>query len=247
MQNFYSKTRLLSNNALKIIGMLAMVLDHVGAILLPNVKLLRIIGRLAFPIFAFMIAEGARYTKNKARYLGILSLFALVIQLVYSLYDKHARLCILVTFTFSVILIYALDFLKKQILKENINFWLLILSGFLFLGLSIIIYIVTRKKFVDYSFAGVLTPVLVSVFHFDEKVNSKIKKLDNHLVSLFMLAIGLILVYYSMRWYQLYALLSLPLLFFYSGKRGKYKMKYFFYLFYPIHLLILEDIRLIIK
>ena len=55
----------LSNDRLKIIAAAAMLIDHIGAYLLPQVRILRIIGRIAFPIFAFMIAEGCRYTKNK--------------------------------------------------------------------------------------------------------------------------------------------------------------------------------------
>ncbi|MBR6552622.1 MAG: hypothetical protein IKT89_07260, partial [Clostridia bacterium] len=58
----------LTNNQLKIIAMFSMLLDHIGKVLLPQYPILQIIGRLAFPIFAFMIAEGCFYTKNKTRY-----------------------------------------------------------------------------------------------------------------------------------------------------------------------------------
>ena len=71
--NYYSddskmKKISLTNNQLKIIAMLAMLSDHIGKVLLPQYQILQIIGRLAFPIFAFMIAEGCFYTKNKVRY-----------------------------------------------------------------------------------------------------------------------------------------------------------------------------------
>ena len=58
-----SKIRFLSNNALKIIAALAMLADHAGYLLFPDVTVLRIIGRLAFPIFAFTIAEWSRTHK----------------------------------------------------------------------------------------------------------------------------------------------------------------------------------------
>lgn len=62
----------ISGNVIKILAAILMVIDHIGVILFPNVLLLRIIGRLSFPLFAFMIAEGAKYTKNKLKYfLGI--------------------------------------------------------------------------------------------------------------------------------------------------------------------------------
>ena len=48
----------LNRNHLKLIGALSMLLDHAGILLFPNVRLLRILGRVAYPIFAFMIAQG---------------------------------------------------------------------------------------------------------------------------------------------------------------------------------------------
>lgn len=67
----------LSGNALRIIAALSMLIDHIGVILFPNVTILRIIGRIAFPIDAFMIAEGCANTKNKLWYLSSLSDMAL--------------------------------------------------------------------------------------------------------------------------------------------------------------------------
>ena len=58
----------LSGNALKIIAAITMLIDHIGVILLPQITLFRVIGRISFPIFAFMIAEGCAHTKNKLRY-----------------------------------------------------------------------------------------------------------------------------------------------------------------------------------
>lgn len=74
----------LSNNQLKIIAMLSMLADHMGMILFPEVRLLRIVGRLAFPIFAFMIAEGCAHTRNRGRYLLQMAAVALVCQIAYA-------------------------------------------------------------------------------------------------------------------------------------------------------------------
>ena len=54
--------------------MVCMTIDHIGAMLFPQAVWLRVIGRLAFPLFSYCIAEGCRYTRNKARYFG--SVFA---------------------------------------------------------------------------------------------------------------------------------------------------------------------------
>ena len=58
-----------TGNELKLIALVSMTCDHVGLQLLPNVLFLRILGRLAFPIFAYMIAEGCRYTRSRKKYL----------------------------------------------------------------------------------------------------------------------------------------------------------------------------------
>ena len=54
----------LSSNILKIVACISMLLDHIGFIFFPQYIIFRILGRVAFPIFAFMIAEGCYYTKN---------------------------------------------------------------------------------------------------------------------------------------------------------------------------------------
>ena len=63
--NFLKKG--LSGTAIKIIALLSMTIDHVGVIFYPDVMLFRIFGRIAMPIFAYMIAEGCVYTKHKAK------------------------------------------------------------------------------------------------------------------------------------------------------------------------------------
>ena len=67
---------ILNGNHLKLIAAFSMLLDHAGILLFPQIRMLRIIGRLAYPIFAFMIAEGCRYTKNKAKRTPLLCEFS---------------------------------------------------------------------------------------------------------------------------------------------------------------------------
>ena len=58
----------LSGSTLKLFACVCMLIDHIGHHLLPSYDLLRVIGRIAFPIFAFLIAEGCRYTRSRLRY-----------------------------------------------------------------------------------------------------------------------------------------------------------------------------------
>ena len=53
---------------LKTVACILMVIDHIGLVIFPYVQILRIIGRLSFPIFAYFITEGCKYTKNKFKY-----------------------------------------------------------------------------------------------------------------------------------------------------------------------------------
>ena len=73
----------LTGNQLKLIAMVAMTADHVGLQLLPQVGFLRILGRLAMPLYAYMIAEGCRYTRSRKRYFLSIALMGLLCQLVY--------------------------------------------------------------------------------------------------------------------------------------------------------------------
>ncbi|HIR63664.1 MAG TPA: hypothetical protein IAB92_00390 [Candidatus Faecousia faecigallinarum] len=69
---------MISRTGLKGLAAATMVVDHVGVVLLPQLWLLRCVGRLAFPIYAFFLAQGFRYTKSQARYLARLAGFALL-------------------------------------------------------------------------------------------------------------------------------------------------------------------------
>lgn len=73
----------LTGNQLKLLALIAMTCDHVGLQLLPQFIILRIIGRLAAPLFAYMIAEGCRYTHDRGRYLGRLLGMAALCQIAY--------------------------------------------------------------------------------------------------------------------------------------------------------------------
>ena len=79
------KLRILDGTSLKLIAMISMVFDHVGDMFFPGALWMRMIGRLAMPLFSFCIAEGYAHTKNKQRYLLRMGVFALVSEIPFDL------------------------------------------------------------------------------------------------------------------------------------------------------------------
>ena len=215
----------MTGNTLKIIAAIAMLTDHVGLMFFPENALFRIIGRLAFPIFAFMIAEGCKYTRSRLRYFLQLFGLALGCQIVYFIADGSMYLSVLFTFSLAVLTIFALQYCKAKPTALPI---------LLFVTAVAAVYVLNRIFDIDYGFFGCMLPVFVSLFH-----NTRF---DRPMPNLLMLTLGLLLLWVSLGGLQLYALAAVPLLLCYSGRRGKIKMKYFFYIFYPAHLALLQVI-----
>ena len=226
------KKGFLSGNMLKIIGAIFMLIDHIG-MFLPEYRILRIIGRLSFPIFAFKIAEGARYTKNKTKYFLLIFLLGVLCQIVTYIYNKSLYMCILITFSISIILIFAYERLKKHVCDKSVPHaekvrWIMLFSV-LVLG----VYFINNHVQIDYGFWGCMLPLVISL-------PNGIEGLDTLRTRIIMLFLGLVPVCASLNGIQWYSLLSVFILMMYSGERGKYKMKYFFYVFYPVHLALLQ-------
>ena len=243
------KYKILSGNTLKILAAVFMLCDHVGLMFFPGIIAFRIIGRLAFPIFAFMISEGARYTKNKLKYFLTIFVLAAICQVVYYFFDNGSLyMCILVTFSLSILLIYALNVAKWALLDKNSpknKDALFMVVAFVMLVCGV--FLLTRVLTIDYGFAGIMTPVFASLFDFRGiDAPERLKKLDCIPVRVISMAVGLALLAIQSVPVQYFALIAIPLLLMYSEKRGKLKMKYFFYLFYPLHLVALEAIYILI-
>lgn len=222
----------LSGNQLKLIALIAMTLDHIGAYLLPQHQILRIIGRLALPVYAFLIAEGCHYTRNKLKYLGLMATLALGCQLVYFFVMKSLYMCILVTFSLSILLIYALQYVQRAKSAWSCILFFALLAGAYYLCSKLPQRIPGFD--IDYGLEGVLLPVFFAMG------STKSQKLLGGSVGMCALA----LARSSLQWYSL---LALPLLALYSGRRGKGDYKYLFYIYYPLHLAAIYGVSLAMK
>lgn len=102
------------NDTLKIIAMLTMLIDHIGVLIFPNLRILRTIGRIAFPIFAYMIAKGYRHTSNRKKYQIRLLIFGLISQVPYIFlnHDMTANFFhfnVILFFLYSTFVLYVLE------------------------------------------------------------------------------------------------------------------------------------------
>lgn len=220
-----------TGNQLKMIAMISMTLDHIGLLLLPQWTILRILGRLAMPIYAYMIAEGCRHTRNRKKYFLRIACLAAVCQGVYLIALGSLYMSILVTFSLSILLICAIENfqIKRSRGSQILAFGSLLMVFFLCVALP---ELWKGTDFgIDYGLAGVLLPVLV--YFGSEKTK--------------YLTAGLILLGFSYGSIQWFALAAVPLLGMYNGRRGKGNWGIWFYLYYPLHLLVLHGISLVIR
>lgn len=198
------------NDILKIIAIISMIIDHIGHVFFPKIIEFRIIGRIAFPIFAYQIAVGYIHTKNLRNYKLRLLFFALVSQVPYFLVFPKG-LNIFFNLLLAVIAIELYD--KKRYLALG--------------GLFIYIHLITKVTFFGYGIYGILLSLIFYIF---SKETMKIS------IGFVLLTISYWL--YNNIFVQLYAILALPIILI----DWKYKIllnKWWFYLFYPTHLLLI--------
>ena len=209
----------LNSALLKWIALVSMTVDHLALFFEKDLTafcpalftLLRILGRLAFPIFAFLLVEGFLHTRNRRAYGLRLLAFGLVSEVPYDLFHygtcfslegQNAILTLLVGF----VLLTAYDYFDSH--HQT-------LLAFLSSGLLILAACLTR--------CDLALPMLIIVFMaYLFRFNRLYACLGSLLACLF-------------EWPAIFAL---PLLYFYNGKRGR-QMPYLFYIYYPLHLLIL--------
>ena len=240
----------LSASTLKIIACIFMVIDHMGVILFPEVEILRVIGRLSYPIFAYFIAEGCRYTRNKTKRFFLVFGLAVICEGVAFIMTGEPDGGILVNFCLAILLIYEVQAFKKAWAGKRwgmMGLWLV-------LGLASVAAVhafIGKVLYVDYGFWGVLIPVWAALPDYKEgETPAFFAKLSNRWVKFAFFSAGLLILCISRGMFkhiQIYSLLALPVLALYNGQPGRKGFKYGFYVFYPAHLVVLWVIDAILK
>ncbi len=233
----------LTGNKLKLIAILSMTLDHVICVLYPNyptdwwIIALHILGRVAAPIFWFMVSEGYHYTRNVKKYLLRLFVFAVIGHFAYN-------------FAFGIPFIP----FKTSYFNQTSVIWPLFLGV---LGLvvvnseelkqwqkTLLVFLLAALAFPsDWS-----SPAFLVVLYMGQNRDNFKKQMA--MMLLWIAVYATIYVIFINPLYgiiQMGVALTIPLLKNYNGQRGSFKgMKYFFYIYYPFHLVICGIIRILV-
>lgn len=228
----------LSGNVLKWIGIITMFIDHFGAVLVQRLMLVtmnpdwmklywpcRYIGRIAFPIFCFTLVEGFAHTRSKGKYLGRMALFALISDVPFDLAFRGKwftmnTMNVMATFTLGLLLLWVIQLLIEPIKGKGIN----LKSAFralLALGAVGAAMLLSEWLHMDYGAIGILSIVLFYLYR------------EKRIVAM-VLGCGALLLNGSI---EAWGMLAMIPIFLYNGARGR-QSKYFFYIFYPAHLLL---------
>lgn len=203
---------------LKLLAMLAMTADHIGAVFFPEIPLLRWIGRLAMPVLCFFIGEGLRHTRSPRRYLLRLTGFALLSELPFDLafYGgiEWGHQNVYFTLALGLLALWAIQ-------SRDMEGWLLALTAAL----------AAELLGCDYGMYGVLLILLLDRFHSARSEQLAAAALLN-------------LAFFGLQT-QTLSLIALPLLWLYNGKRGRGDRR-LFYLYYPAHLCVLGILRFVL-
>ncbi len=238
----------LTSAALHILAMAFMLCDHLWGTIVPGNDWLTCIGRISFPIFAFLLAEGYFHTRNRKKYAGRLLVSALLSEIPFNLmmgsslfYPIHQNVL------WSFLIAFGLMSMNEKA-KASGKLWLRILTG---AGSVLLGYVLGLLTMVDFYHAGVLT---VLVFYFFRK--RAWWSFLGQFVCLWYINLELLGgFFYAIPLFggtfefvrQGFALLALLPIWLYRGRQGYHSrwFRYFCYAFYPAHMLLLGLLKLL--
>lgn len=238
----------LNGNVLKILAVVFMILDHTRVAVVDGNMWMNYIGRLSFPIFAFMISEGFIHTSNFKKYLLRLTVFAVISEIPFNVFCSSKTFFpqyqnVLFTFVLSVLALVLIDFAKKEPTLAKVAG-----AG---LGTVIIVFLAEVLK-VDYGGAGV---VIVVAFYLFRNFPFAFLVQFVTMFAVFILFYPGRPVFFKIRDLifcipvQSFALFSFIPIWLYNGKKGRGGkfLQYGTYGFYPVHIAVLCVVRYLLK
>lgn len=196
-----------------MIAMVTMTIDHIGHVFFPTEIMWRIVGRTAFPIFAFLCAEGAWFAHDRKKYIGRLLLCALISEIPFNLLATGELWSLSmqnVCWTLAVGVACCWFFESQKPTH---------------IAAAVALLVASAIFMTDYSFVGALTVPILYNF------NKKGKRMLGVAAECVLLS-----VFFGFP--EIFCFMALMPLFFYNSKQGP-RFKYLFYAFYPVHMLLI--------
>lgn len=213
-----------------------MTIDHIGVVFgTPFYNLLRAVGRLSFPIFAFLITEGYVHTKSFSKYFLRLLVLAVISEVIYDYvffgsFVYRGANNIFFTLALGLLTLFLLDKSKGLInryFKDKVDLFIILPITYLL----IIVIMGLMGEFLNFSY-GMLGILVISFFYLFK---------DNFPLAVISVTLSTLILGEGIQYFSLF---SLILIYFYNKKLGK-KSKLFFYLYYPLHILVLGFIKML--
>lgn len=224
---------------LKIIALITMLIDHAGVLFFKNI-IYRIIGRIAFPLFAFQFVQSYNHTSNKKKFLKRLLIFAIISQIPFSLMMYISTKSFFALNIFWLFFFAGLILLSYEKLQNNFKG----IAQKIIITIAIFTVCILLK--VDYDYKGLLL-ILLIYFSRNIKILQLLSIIIFACITYFPYFYYLINKNYhsvSLLLYLLFTIIPGILILFYNGKKGR-NLKYLFYFIYPLHILIFSIIYLI--
>lgn len=228
-----------------------MLIDHIGALFPTDPQILRLIGRISFPLFAFCVGIGLKHTRDIKKYIFRMFIFALITIIPFNMFSFLSRVdgditfrvifiptdfSVMFTFLASALCVYIYQntFLNKN--NNNLKLFGVIMIGFVLILCEPSVINIPLDYATDYGTLGAALPFFVYLF-------------DDKKMQMLMIAIFMALIYVPTSLFYLgllvFSYFSLIFIYYYNGEKGR-SSKYLFYIFYPLHMLILVFIRILI-
>ncbi len=211
---------------IKIIACITMVLDHIKYVYEPSVNFVTLyLGRISFPLFAFLVTEGYFHTSNIKKYFQRLITFGIISQIPFMIFRMYVGNWMMLNIMFTLILGLMAILIFDKIENK-------------FISIPLVVFIILCGDFfhVDYGSYGVLLIFILYLF-------------KNRKVLLTISYIGVIVLHYYLMgclnmnniFNIVFTIFPITIILLYNGKQGK-KLKYFYYWFYPVHMIIFDII-----
>ncbi len=226
---------MISSAVLQWVAAFTMVIDHIGLYLLyqtPAYEPMRIIGRIAFPLYVFMLTEGFRHTRQHDKYFWRIIIFAFISQLPHDLIGWFAH----VSWSLNVLFSLATALMAMSMAKKGGWWWLGVIG----------LVLIAQFGNMEYGAAGILMTVgfYLASQRYKKEDDRPLRVLGYGVVLLLSLTLMLLIDGWLIQMFAILALIPIAL---YNGQKGNRMPKYFFYVFYPSHLLALLTLGLMLR